>query len=406
MRELAKRSTLILSAFLINIFLQREIYAQSKMATIAERTHQDLLIGVNADLSLGGASAGQAIVRGVQLAVEEINANGGVLGRQLKFEVKDHAGIVLRGKENLRELNQSENLIGVIGGIHSNVILSELQFIHEHQIPYLIPWAAADDLVDNGYRPNFVFRLGGRDQWVSEFLVSEAVKRGKKIALMLETTVWGRSNLKSLTRAMAARGLHPVAVEWIDRADTDANIQIAALQKRTPDVVILALNAPEGALVVNTMAARGTKFSVLSHWGIASNDFFSAAADALQKISVEFFQPFSFFNFKNTRRSFVISKIIASEPSHSIAKVNAAVGLVHAYDLTRMLARAVQKSKSTDRKKIRLKLESLGAFEGAACPLSPPFTAHRHEAINIKCFILAEFSKTGELRPTRRDMRQ
>ncbi|NBW80590.1 hypothetical protein EBR21_02440, partial [bacterium] len=326
MLQLAKKTIL----FLLTVFSLQKGFAQTQLEKSSSDHAQPLtsswIVGVDADLSLGGASAGRAILRGVQIAAEEINAAGGVLGKKIRVEARDHASVVLRGIENLKELVQYENLIGVVGGMHSNVILSELKFIHEKRIPYLIPWAAANELIDNGYEPNFVFRLGARDRDVSRFLLSEALKRGNRIALLLETTVWGRSNHRAITSALAARGLKPVAIEWIDRADTDVNIQISSIQKSKPDVVILALNSPEGAMAIKTMAARSTKFEVISHWGIAQKNFFLQSAAALASTPVEFFQPFSVLQSGFKKRTELADKLMREDQLDSIAKIDSFVG--------------------------------------------------------------------------------
>jgi branched-chain amino acid transport system substrate-binding protein len=395
MKNYFKKIFLFLAVITYFIFTDPSHSDQKMAAQDNAIPSDDFVIGVNADFSLGGASAGEAILSGVELAVQEINSGGGLLGRRIRVDARDHAGVVLRGIENLKKISENRNLIGVIGGIHSNVVLSELKYVHEKKIPYLIPWAAADELTDNGYNPNFVFRLGARDEYVAEFLVSKALLSGRRIAFLLETTVWGRSNNKALKRALNKRGMRPVAVEWIDRADNDVNIQISAIQKSGADVVIMALNAPEGVLAVNTMVNRKSMFAVLSHWGIAHKDFFQGAKDSLQRISVRFFQPFSFEQLTKGKIAPILQKLVESRFGLPVTQVNALSGIAHAYDLTRMLSHAVVKTKSTDRSLIRSALERLSGFEGASCPLDPPFTPKRHEAIDSRCFVLAKFSKNG-----------
>ncbi|NBX18738.1 MAG: ABC transporter substrate-binding protein [Proteobacteria bacterium] len=329
--------------FLLSPLLRLTAFAQVK-AGKPDADRPSAVIGVDADFTLGGSSAGNAILKGVRLAADEINAGGGVLGMPVLVKPLDHGGVVMRGVENLKLLLAEKNLIGVIGGIHSNVILSELKLIHENKIPYLIPWAAADELVDNGYQPNFVFRLGARDEYVAEFLVSKAIEKSKQIGLLLETTVWGRSNLKALNIALRKRKITPAAVEWIDRADADANIQIAALQKKNAEVVIMVLNAPEGVVALNSMVARGAKFKVLSHWGIAHRNFFESAGTMLKSVEVSFFQPFSFGRVKQEKTDFLLKKVLQSGITDSSAHIDAPSGIAHGYDLTHMLANAFKRA--------------------------------------------------------------
>lgn len=90
-----------------------------------------LVIGVDADLSAVAVDGGVAISRGVELAVEEINAQGGVLGRPLKLVTKDHRGNPARGIHNLKQYSENPDLLAVVGGVHTPVLLAEIDLIHE-----------------------------------------------------------------------------------------------------------------------------------------------------------------------------------------------------------------------------------------------------------------------------------
>ncbi|EKE17602.1 MAG: ABC-type branched-chain amino acid transport system, periplasmic component, partial [uncultured bacterium] len=71
-----------------------------------------------------------------------------------------------------------------------------------------------------------------------------------------------------------------------------------------------------------------------------------------------------------------------------------AVGVAHAYDLTHLLAKAIDKAGSTDRPAIRNALEKLGSHQGAVRRYAQPFTADRHEALDPKDVFMAYYAKT------------
>ena len=124
----------------------------------------DIVIGLDADMTLGSAPSGIAIKRGMELAMDEINQKGGLLGKKLSIKVCDHGGISARGIANMIYFSKVKNLVAVMGGFHSPVALSELTTIHNEKLIYLDPWAAATLIVDNGFDPNYVFRVSVRDQ--------------------------------------------------------------------------------------------------------------------------------------------------------------------------------------------------------------------------------------------------
>ena len=92
---------------------------------------QPLIIGIDADMSSVAAEGGNAIYRGAKIAVDEINADGGLLGRPVELVVKDHRGNPARGIRNLKEFSDLDGLLAVLGGVHTPVVLSELDLIHQ-----------------------------------------------------------------------------------------------------------------------------------------------------------------------------------------------------------------------------------------------------------------------------------
>jgi len=185
-----------------------------------------LYIALDADLSAVAQEGGVAIKRGAQIAIEEINAQGGIMGRQLALKEYDHRGNPARGIANIKKIAQTDNTLAILGGVHTPVALQELPYIHENKLLYLGPWAAGTPIIDNGYTPNFVFRVSVRDQEAGKVLVAAAKRRGlKKIALLLERTGWGRSNEKSMSAAAQAQGIEVVTVQWFNWKQDDMSAE-------------------------------------------------------------------------------------------------------------------------------------------------------------------------------------
>ena len=123
-------------------------------------------IGLDAELGYAGSTSAQAIRMGMLIAMEEVNQAGGVLGgRQLALIERDNKSLPARSLVNLKELAAQPDLVAVFGGRFSPTFLEALPLVHELKLPLLNPWAAADGIVDNGYAPNYVFRLSLRDSW-------------------------------------------------------------------------------------------------------------------------------------------------------------------------------------------------------------------------------------------------
>ncbi len=370
----------------------------------AANTDKPIIIGLDADMSSASAMAGQSIQRGALVAIDEINNRGGVLGRPLALETRDHRGSPIRGKDNIEELAKLPDLVAILGGLHTPVALEVLPLINTNHIPFLIPWAAGTPIVDNGYMPNYVFRVSVRDAFAGEFLIDTALKNNfKHPGLLLENTGWGRSNLKAMTKATQERGLQTPPVQWFNWGVKDLSEEIKALQKDGADVIILVANPPEGLVVVDSMVGlpAENRLPIISHWGITGGEFQHIAGKKLAEIDLTFLQTFNFANPPFPKRAdklFAQYKLLFQEYEMA-ADIPAAPGLAHAYDLVHLLAKAITKAKTIDRPAVRNALEELQSHSGIVANYTPPFSKDKHDALGPDSFQMYQYDKHGNTVP-------
>lgn len=361
--------------------------------------NEDLVIGLDADLFSASALSGMAIKRGMEMAVEEINAGGGVLGKKLRIVARDHSGFGNRGLENINNFSKIKNLVAVMGGLHSPVIMAELETIHKKNIVMLDPWAAGTNVVKNGFDPNYVFRLSVQDEHAGAFLVDQALKKHSKVALLLENTAWGRSSLESIVKALANRNLAPVNVEWFNYGQTDFSESLTKIQSSNAEAMILVANAREGSLIVKALHQGKYRIPVISHWGISGGSFWHEVKEELKDVDVKFLQTFSFINSENEKTHDLIQKYKRKYSVQSEKEISAPVGTAHAYDLVHLLAKSIKKADSTNRADIRNALENLDEYKGLIKTYNRPFSPENHEALSLSDYFLAKFDDNGVITP-------
>ncbi|MGE3537607.1 MAG: ABC transporter substrate-binding protein [Candidatus Tectimicrobiota bacterium] len=373
-------------------------------------TSEALIIGLDADMSAASAEAGEAIRRGIILAAQEINQAGGLLGRPLQLLVRDHHGNPSRGMDNIAAFARLDNLVAVMTGVQSVVALAELSLLHQHRIPLLVPWAAGTPIVHNSYRPNFVFRVSARDDYVGEFLVAQALGRGyQRPGLLLEQTAWGTSNEAALTAALHKRGLQPTGIQWIYRNAQDVTDALETLHAAGTDVLIMATNTLEAMAVVRSMAAlpAARRVPIFAHWGSAAagSRFPRQMQASLNSVELFFLQTFSFLDAPfPARAQKVVDAYCATFPNCQSARdIFAPPATAQAYELTHLLALAITQAGSLDRGAIREQLENLGSYEGLVRNYTPPFTPDNHDALDITDFRLARYDRDGTIIPLPRE---
>jgi branched-chain amino acid transport system substrate-binding protein len=364
-----------------------------------------VLVGIDGEFGLENSTSAQAIELGVRIAAEQINAAGGVLGgRPIEIVKKDHRSIPARGIRNLEELSKMPDLVAIFGGRFSPVVIEQLPVLKQSKIPFLAVWSAADVIVDNGTSPNYVFRLSLRDSLAMPFMMGVAQKRGlQRVGLLLTNTAWGRSNQAAVEKYSAAQNSPAVVgTAWYNWQERSLIDRYRKLREGGAQAILLVANDDEAALLVREVAAlpADQRLPILSHWGVTGGRFVKEAGAALKGVDFSVVQTFSFFNARKEALDPFMSTA-AKLGIRRIEDIQSPVGAAHAYDMTHILARAINLAGSTDRTAVRDALEKVGAYNGLVRRYAPPFTARRHEALGTEQLLMARYREDGVLVPAR-----
>ncbi|MCF8156444.1 MAG: DctP family TRAP transporter solute-binding subunit [Rhodoferax sp.] len=375
-----------------------ELRYLAQMRSPTANTKEPLLVAVNVDLSVRGAQAGGAIYRGVQMAVEEINQNGGLLGRPVRVIARDHAALAPLGIQNVEQFAKNPSVLAIVGGMHTAVISEELEPIHRLKMPYLIPWAAGQGLIAHNHKPSYTFRVSVSDAQIAPFLLEHARKVGPRVVVLLENSVWGRSNEAALRPVIAKLPPNTVTIDWFNGGEPSFAARLASPLYRDANAIVLVANSVESQLVVQATAMQEKPTPIFAHWALTGADFWKQAQAPLQKANLRFVQSVliddmqthpklpQFANRYRKRYGLDTDAPIPSPP-----------GSVHAYDITQLLARAVTQASSTDHNAIRNALESLAPYPGLLSNYAPAFAKDRHDALEGIKLHLARFDNRGRI---------
>ncbi|MBF0164487.1 MAG: TRAP transporter substrate-binding protein DctP [Magnetococcales bacterium] len=363
----------------------------------------EIRVGLDAQLSGESARAGLELSRGIRLAMETINGQGGVLGRKMRLVARDNHGFATRGLDNLKFFAGLEDLVAVVGGQKSSVVAAEVELVHELELPMLLPWSAARHLTENGYRPNQVFRLSLNDRWTAPFLADAALRRGSRIALVLENSSWGVEFEKIVSRHLNARGVRPVLLQWVDNGQERFDTLVARVGESGAEVVILVDTPDESVPILMELHRHLPTVAVVSHWGLLGGDMTAMQRKVIGGMDLLFPQT-GFPNDPNHRAGGAMLadyRRYLGMDEHEPVQVT--VGFAHAFDLVGMLAEAVRMAGSTDRHVVRDAMERLPAYDGVIKSLRHPFDEQRHDALDDRDYRLGRLTPEGLVVPEGRN---
>lgn len=352
---------------------------------------EPIKVGLVAALSGQSAKSGEALTRGLTMAINEVNAKGGVLGRPLELVRRDDESNPSKGMLAARELVQREKVTVLFGGLDTPVSLAIVPLANQMKVPFMGIWAAGTKITENGAADNYVFRVSAVDELVDEALVKYGVDNGmKKPGMILINNPWGESNEAGFKRALEKRGLANAGVERIQDSDLDVVPQLTRLKNAGADTLLMVGNVGPSAQVVKSLDRMGWDVPVVSHWGPAGGRFGELAGPNASR--VHFIQTYVFTEHNSAKGDALLASLKAAYPQiKTLADVTPAVGIANAYDALHLAALAIEKAGNTDGKAVRDGFYAISEYDGLIKHYKQPFTVQKHDALGPDDYLFTHF---------------
>ncbi|MBU0587395.1 MAG: ABC transporter substrate-binding protein [Gammaproteobacteria bacterium] len=354
---------------------------------------EPIKIGLITALSGQSALAGEAITRGLTVAIDEINAKGGLLGgRKLELVRRDDEANPAKGVLAARELIYREKVAVIFGGLDTPVSMAIVPLINQEKMPFVGPWAAGTAITKNSGNPNFAFRVSAVDEIVDAGMLDYAQKtfKASKPGMILINNPWGESNEKGIQAALAAKGMKAVGVEKFEGNDIDVVPQLTRLKSSGADVLFMVGNVGPSAQVVKSLDRMGWQVPIVSHWGPAGGRFTELAGPNGKH--VHFVQTYSFFGKQGPVGNKVIAALKAKYPGiKGPDDITPAVGVANAYDGMMLASLAIAAAGSTEGDAVRQGFYKIGRYEGLIKTYEQPFKPGVHDALMSGDYVWAQF---------------
>jgi branched-chain amino acid transport system substrate-binding protein len=194
-------------------------------------------IGVITSLTGSQAAFGEAHKTGYSIALDEINAKGGVLGKKVELDFYDDQSKPDQAVQGVSKLVDQDHVTVLLGAYSSENTKAIINPVTTHQIPLVIPTATADNVMDS--KSPWVFRIcAGANDYAKatiEFLKHNGAP--KTIAIVYEKTNFGQANMQAMQEAAKAAGMNVVAVEEYEAKAPDYKAVLRRVKDKNPDVI-------------------------------------------------------------------------------------------------------------------------------------------------------------------------
>ena len=328
---------------------------------------QPIKIGWLSSLTGPLSSAALAENEGVKLAVEEINAAGGVLGRKIELLTRDTAGDPTKAVNFAQQLAFSDKVHFVIGPVNSGEGLATTPIVARAGIPNLVI-GSIDQLTDPKKYPRAFRVINTNTQWISSAndYALGTLKR-KKVAVIGDTTGYGTSSAKTAQELLEKAGVEPVYSVLIDPNKTDLSDEMSKAKEAGADVV-MPWSAATGLLarLLNARGDMGWDVPVVGHPALMASQI-----RALLNKPAYWENTFAAGYVSTT---YDASGKLPARTQELVDKMRPRLGgkeldilfwwVAMGYDCVRIIEHAVTKAGSTDPAAIQKVMENTSSYEG------------------------------------------
>jgi branched-chain amino acid transport system substrate-binding protein len=249
----------------------------ASMALAGSAFGQDIAIGVAGPMTGGEATFGKQMRDGAELAVADINAAGGVLGKKLKLEIGDDACDPKQAR-SIAEKMAGMKVPFVAGHYCSSSSIPASEAYAEGGVLQITPASTNPTFTERKLWNTF--RVCGRDDQqggVAGAFIAKNYK-GKNIAILHDKTTYGKGLADETKKALNKAGGKEKLFEAYTKGDKDFNALVSKLKAAAIDVVYVGGYHQEAGLILRQMRAQGLKAQMISGDAIATNEFCSRSA--------------------------------------------------------------------------------------------------------------------------------
>lgn len=227
---------------------------------------QPFVIGVINPTTGPFAAYGGPVRDGILLAVDEVNAAGGINGRKLEVVMEDDGGDPKKSVNAFTKLATVSKVPIVIGPLSSGASMATAPLADQYKVVQLSTLAGTIDLTKAG---DFVFRIYPSSEVGSRYIAKQAVERfkAKRIAIFYPNNAFGVASRKFTTEVVKASGAEVVAEETFKDGDRDFRTQLTKISEAKPDVILCSAYYEEGAQILVQAKQLGINVPVLGEDG-------------------------------------------------------------------------------------------------------------------------------------------
>jgi branched-chain amino acid transport system substrate-binding protein len=364
------------------------------LALLAQSAFAVENIKIGSVLSVSGPAAflGDPELKTLQMYIEKINAEGGVLGRKLELVHYDDGSDAAKANGFTKRLIESDKVDVLIGGTTTGATMAMAPLVDKAGLPF-ISLAGAVVIIDPVKK--WVFKTPHTDRMAAEKVFEDMKKRGiSKVGMLSETSGFGSSGRKESQTVAAKYGITLVADETYGPKDTDITAQLTRIKGAAGVQAVFVFGLGQGpAVVTKNYGQLGmTALPMYQSHGVASDEYIKLSGKAAEgvRLPTPALLVGAMLPAADAQKNIVVGYDKAYKERY---KTDPSTFGGYALDALNLSVDAIKRAGSTDKEKVRTALETTKGFVGTTGVFNMSPT--NHMGLDLSAFRMVEV-KNGD----------
>ena len=366
-------------------WLAAAAFAAATAGTPAIAQQEPIRIGAFLSTTGPAAFLGDPELKTLELYVERINADGGVLGRRLQLHAYDDGGDAEKARTFAKRLIEQDRVDVIVGGTTTGTTMAAVPLVEQAQVPF-VSLAGAVVIVEPVKK--WVFKTPHTDRMACDKIFEDIRQRGlSKVALISGTGGFDRSMRGECLKVAPAHKVEIVADETYGANDTDMTPQLTKIRASGAQAVLNAGFGQGPAIVTRNYRQIGLTAPLYQSHGVASKEFIKLAGAAAEGVRLP-------------AAALLVADLLPNDdPQKPVVtgyrrayeqRYNADVSTFggHAYDGLKIVVDAIKRAGTTDKAKVRDAIQATRGYVGTGGIVNMSSTDHM--GLDLSAFRMLE----------------
>ena len=251
------------------------------LLTATAASAQPIRVGFASAMSGPSAITGEGVMWGATMAVEDINAKGGIMGHKIEAFFADNKGTPGEAVSAVRKLADVDKVDVIIGQTHSGACLGAMPIIKELQVPQVTEACSNPKIREmSGVGGNdWQFRVNIDDAIMANTFSKYIGQQVKSASIIAQNDDFGRGAAAAYDAAFKKFGVKLLSTEFFDRGQADYRPLLTKIKRANPDAVLLVMLASDASVFLRQYRELGLKQRIFARGSVATVEFLDLAKD-------------------------------------------------------------------------------------------------------------------------------